>query len=138
MEREKVSEQKYHIISEIVRQNAANAVMMAPDNYEVLIRPKRTSRSNSQNRLFHMWMREVSQGYAESTGEWYAPEVWKEYFKKLHLGQETIRGIDITRATSKMTVSEMQDFLTWIDHYSGSELGIVLSHPLDLYTESFK
>lgn len=130
--------QKFHLISELVRQNAANAVMIAPVNYEVIIRKKENNRSAAQNRLFHMWMREVSQGYAETIGEWYAPEVWKEYFKKIHLGQETIRGVDVTRGTSKLKVAEMADFLTWVDHYCGSEFGIILTHPLDLYTEAFK
>jgi len=128
--------QRFRLISELVRHNAANAVMVAPDGFEVIIQEAKNSRSLAQNRLFHMWMREISQGWAEATGEFHAPDVWKEYFKRLHLGQETIRGVSVTRQTSKLKVAEMADFLTWIDHYVGSELGITLTHPVDLYMES--
>lgn len=128
--------QRFKLISELVRNNAANAVMCAPVGFEVIIQEAKNSRSLAQNRLFHMWMREISQGWAEATGEFYAPDVWKEYFKRLHLGQDTVRGISVTRQTSKLKVAEMADFLTWIDHYTGSELGITLTHPVDLYMES--
>jgi len=128
--------QRFRLISELVRHNAANAVMVAPDGFEVIIQEAKNSRSLAQNRLFHMWMREISQGWAEATGEFHAPDVWKEYFKRLYLGQETIRGMSVTRHTSKLKVTEMAEFLTWIDHYVGSELGVTLTHPVDLYMES--
>ena len=112
--------------------------MIAPDGYEVTIAPAKSARSNAQNALFHMWMREVSIQYAEATGEFHAPEVWKEYFKRLHLGQDTVRGLDVTRQTSKLTVKEMADFLTWLEHYCGSELNITLPRPIDLWMEAMK
>ena len=107
---------------------------------EVSIQPYKRGRSLAQNRLLHMWMREVSQGFAEHYGDWKAPDVWKEFFKRLFLGQteHKIHGASVamTAKTSSLKVAEFSDFLNQIDLYCGSELGLMLTHPAGIYDEA--
>ncbi|MFP4104838.1 MAG: recombination protein NinB [Phycisphaerae bacterium] len=107
---------------------------------EVRIEPYKRGRSLAQNRLLHMWMREVSQEFAEHYGDWKAPDVWKEYFKRLFLGQteHEVNGqiVAMTRKTSKLGVKEFAEFLTQVDLYCGSELGLMLTHPAGIYDEA--
>jgi len=88
----------------------------------------KSKRSVAQNACLHGWCRHISQRWFESTGEQFSPKAWKEFFKRQHLGEETIticgRQMDVTRRSRDLTVPEMRDFLDWIDHFAGSELGI--------------
>ena len=87
-----------------------------------------------------MWMREVSDSYYETHDEKYSPLVWKEYFKKLFLGEEAhqINGkaIITTRHTSKLLVDEFCAFLTDIDIYCAKEFECLLTHPALIYDEA--
>ena len=120
-----------------LRAMAAKAVshLKAEPLMEVCIREHKSQRSVAQNALLHAWMKEVSVQRAESHGEFHAPAMWKEYFKRLHLGEETIevagRAKTITKKSRNLKVKEMTEFLEFIDHFCGSEMNIFLPHPED-------
>lgn len=120
-----------------LRRRAASAVrnIMSEPLMEVVIRPHKSQRSIAQNALLHAWMKEVSVQYAESHGKFYSPEMWKEYFKRIHLGEETIevagKAKTITKKSRDLKVKEMTEFLEFIDHFCGSEMSIFLPHPED-------
>lgn len=100
---------------------------------EAVLREHKSKRSLAQNNLLHAWMRFISMQVYESRGDFIPPEKWKLYFKSLFLGEESfeVNGKIITqvRSTAKMKVKEMNEFLTNIDHYCGSEFGIYLPRP---------
>jgi len=120
-----------------LRSTAVHAVSHIKDEplMEVVIREHKSQRSIAQNSLLHAWMKEVSVQRAESHGEFHAPEMWKEYFKRLHLGEETIevagRSKTITKKSRNLKVKEMTELLEFIDHFCGSEMNIFLPHPED-------
>jgi hypothetical protein len=140
-----MNEQKRFVIrNERIRDNAiAYLRTLKIDEarlYEVKVKPHEAKRSEAQSSLFHIWMREVSRQYAEATGAFHEPKVWKIFFKRMFLGEEHIscRGMewDETRHTSDLKVREFSDFLEIVEHYCGSELGIVLPHPEDMWREA--
>lgn len=100
---------------------------------EVVIRPHKSKRSLQQNALLHAWLREISQQHAESHGTFYKPELWKEYFRELFLGQKVLevcgKVFERKVSTTELTVEEMTRFMEQIDHYCGSELHIFLPRP---------
>jgi len=105
---------------------------------EVEIRPFRRQRSKAQNRLFHAWMQEIARFYADHHGDWYSPEVWKEFMKRKFLGEKVVElaGEEIvvaTRGTSDLTVDEFAEMLDRIDHWCGENLGLVLPQVADYH-----
>jgi hypothetical protein len=130
--------------SEEIRANALRYlghVRIDPEHpLEVRIKPHKAKRSLAQNALFHKWMTEVSRKWAEATGKHVEPRVWKEYFKRLFLGEEyhEVNGMKWTetRHTSDLSVKEMSQFMHDVDQFCAAELGILLSHPEDLWREA--
>lgn len=90
-------------------------------------------RSLNANALFHKWCGVVSKEYAEATGKYYTPEMWKEYFKQMFGVRKTIEvnGTikDILVSTAEYDVEQMSVFMTNVDHFCGSELHIFLPNP---------
>jgi len=105
--------------------------------YEVTVKEYKSTRSSAQNRLYWKWMHEVSLMYHESGRELYSDEVWHEFFKKHFLPTDVkeVRGvfIEMRKTTTKLNTKSFTHYLEQIDHYSGSELEIQLSHPEDLF-----
>ena len=131
-----------------IRERAAGEVSRLPvaddkgrPRFELVIKPYRRNRSLVQNNLLHMWMQHISTHYAETHGEWHAPEVWKEHLKALFLGQESHampdgKIVTITRHTSDLSVTEFTEFLEKVDMWCAEELQLMLPHPIDLYAEA--
>ena len=101
-------------------------------------------RSLAQNRLFHMWMREVSDHYYETQGIKSPPSAWKVYFKQLFLGEDVHvinkKQVVEVRGTSSLNVSQFVEFLNSVDVYCAdpeNEINCVLTHP-DIYQEAMK
>ena len=107
---------------------------------QVVISEYKPSRSLAQNRLYWMWMRQISDDYAESGGDIQSPEVWSEYFKRLFLGMErhSVQGIGIqlVQSTTELSIKEFAGYLEMVDMFSAEELAIVLQHPQDIYAEA--
>ena len=98
--------------------------------WQMTWKPYISRRSADQNSLFHVWMREVADQHSAATGQFYPPAVWKEYFKRLFLGEETIeiegKKFDMVKHTSRLNVADMRNLMEQVQHYCGAELGIVL------------
>lgn len=86
-----------------------------PETLVVIIKKHKPDRSKQQNALFHVWMVYVSKRYYLSHGLHYSPKVWKEYFKREMLGEETLDGpkgsMMRTRRTRDLSVYDMADFM---------------------------
>jgi hypothetical protein len=132
---------RFTIIDKEVAHRAGETVKHLPLSpaHEVIIREHKSSRSLAQNNTLHMWCAQISQEVAESRGKFIPADHWKEWLKSLFLGEETLqigkKTITRIRPTSSLNVGEFAEFLTKIDHYSGSQLGICLNHP-DEYNEA--
>lgn len=108
---------------------------------EIIIKPHRKHRTLAQNALFHAWMTEIAKHYAETHGDWHPPEVWKEYLKRLFLGEKAHtmpdgRVVTTTRGTSDLKVDEFAAFLDQIDMWAAQELELMLPHPEDMWAEA--
>lgn len=134
---------RYVLRDEAIRDRATADVARLPvsgnPQWEIVIKPFRRSRSLAQNNLLHHWLQVISTHYAETYGEWHAPDIWKQYVKSLFLGEESreINGkiITITRHTSELTVPEFTELLEKIDMWCATELQLMLPHP-DIYGEA--
>jgi len=99
-------------------------------------------RSLAQNRLFHMWMNEVSAHYYETQGIKSPPRAWKVYFKQLFLGEDVHvinkKQVVAVRGTSSLNVLQFTEFLNDIDIYCAdpeNEINCQLTHP-SIYDEA--
>lgn len=120
------------------------------DVLEVIVRPYKKNRSLAQNNLLWMWLTEIAnfirEEYGavmmEQMGSVPTPEDLKDYFQRQFLGFKAYPLPDIkycaerVRGTSDLNTKEFSEFLNRIDIYAGSELGLKLSHPEDLYQEA--
>lgn len=107
---------------------------------KVTVEIYKPNRSLAQNNLMWLWLSEICQQYLLSHGRYFTSEAWKHDFQEAFLGYEQIetpRG-NLTRVkgTSKLPVDEFSDFLNKIEAFVGSEYGIGLPHPDDLYNEA--
>ena len=93
------------------------------------------NRSLAQNRLYWLYMSQISKGYDLSHGKQHSPETWSEYFKHQFLDSKIIevRGevIKQTKTTTKLNTKEFTDYLERIDIYCADELGVMLHHPIE-------
>lgn len=98
----------------------------------VTVAPYVENRRRQQNNLYRAWCRAV----AKETGN--DPEVIHKYFASKFLGREhttvrfswqgkTIeREVDDIRSTAKLSVKEMSDFMTLVETFVATNLGIKL------------
>ena len=100
----------------------------------------RSRRSLAQNRLLHMWMQVVSEEYYLSHGQYHAPEVWKEYFKQMFLGDDVsiVLGshVILPKKTSALNTRDMSEFLNKTEMYCAVEFEISLPRPEDLFIDA--
>lgn len=98
--------------------------------WQVTIAPYRKNRSLNQNALYHRWIGLI----AHETGNGHddTHEAMKAMFlppKFLTVGERTV---EIRRSTTKLNTKEMHEFMTQVEAWSASELGIVLPRPEDM------
>ena len=119
------------------RLRLVNPKVSAQPIYKVTIEPYKAKRSLSQNKLYWLYMSEISNKYYETRGKLYSPDMWAEYFKQNFIEStiSEIRGeaVKLSKTTTQMTTKEFTEYLEKIDIYAGSELGIILPHPDDIY-----
>ena len=115
-----------------------NAIITKPVLVETSeYKPKR---SLAINRLNWLWMGEIQRFLKERLGQIHSTDDLHEYFVNLLLPRTAIeingKARDIRAQTHKMTNKEMSQYLETLDHYCGSELGLQLTHPIDVYNEA--
>ena len=102
-----------------------------------IYKPKR---SLAINRLMWMWYGEIQLFLRDHFGQIHSTDDIHEYMVARLLPKKAveINGniLNIRAHTSKMNNKEMCLYLETLDHYCGSELGLSLTHPADIYSEA--
>ena len=102
-----------------------------------LYKPKR---SLAINRLMWLWNGEIQQFLKDHKGQIYSTDDIHEFMVNLLLPREIVEINGKTRVirahTSKMNNKEMCMYLETLDMYCASELGLQLTHPIDLFNEA--
>ena len=105
--------------------------------YQVEVKEYKATRSIAQNKLYWMWMGELSQKYEETYGKRNSPEAWSEYMKQQYLNSDIIQVhgevIKMQKTTTKLNTKEFTDYLEKIDMFCSNDLNIILPHPEDMY-----
>jgi hypothetical protein len=98
--------------------------------YSVMIKEYKPDRSKAQNALSHVWYSQISRQYYKTHGTLWSPNVWKEYLKKMILGEEVIDGpggpMIRTKRTRDLKVPEMTDYMEQVTIYCATEFEIIL------------
>lgn len=109
--------------------------------YEVTVQEYKKNRSLSQNRLLWLWYKEIADHIKDSTGQIFSDEEMHDWFREKFLPTKFVefRGeiVKSRKSTKSLKVKEFTEYLEQIDFYCGSDLGLRLSHPDDLYWEAF-
>ncbi len=108
---------------------------------EVIVRPYKKKRSLAQNNLLWMWLGLIANYLGDEHGIGTTSEDLKEEFQERFIGLKTYLKSDGTvgqrlRGTSELNTAEFTEFLNRIDVYCGSELGLRLPHPDDIWCEA--
>ena len=129
----KTEADKLDFAAKIVNANIENPIQVETSLYK----PKR---SLAINRLMWMWYGEIQVFLRDHMGQIYSTDDLHEYFVNLLLPRKIVeikgKAKDIRAHTSKMTNKEMSQYLETLDHYCGSDLGLSLTHPIDLFNEA--
>lgn len=101
---------------------------------EVSIKQYKPNRSAAQNRIFWKWIQIIADDLGYSKDELHSVLA----VKFLGVVEISCMGENITQpvSTTSLKVKEMADYLTQIEVFAASELGIVLPNNDDLYFES--
>jgi hypothetical protein len=84
----------------------------------------KTRRNREQNKLYWALLREISE-QAWVNGKQYSSEAWHAYFAGRFIGNEETPGGGTTPiSTTTLSVSEFSDYITRIQAYTATELGI--------------
>lgn len=107
---------------------------------EIVVQPWQTKRSLAQNRLAHLYFREISDCARETYGYNCTPRSVKEELKEMFLGEESYESITgevktYTRHTSDLSVSAMAYFLEQVEAWA-AERGCELTKPADLWAQA--
>ena len=120
--------QKYVLRTYQIRWRCIEAInaldLESETDYEVIVRPYKSSRSMEQNNLLHSWLREI----AEETG--HTVEEIKDYVCSEYLGSREYIGINGTPkrrlvTTSELSVEEMSALIERVAQL-GAEVGAQL------------
>lgn len=128
----------FTVKTETDRNNALVAVRESALPIKVEVKAYKKNRSLAQNRLLHMWMTELSKHWHESTGELFAPDVWKLQVKRQFLGEEVVelpsgRVLEQVKKTSRLNTQEFTDFLQMIEIWAADDLEFLLPRPDEYY-----
>lgn len=131
---------------ELGRQRAANMVANLPLNGKRWVlewREADEKRRDAQNRLLWKWNNEIQAFMAEHYGQIASAEEWHEVMclKLMPVQTKAVRMPDGQELqvgrwhSSRAGVKEMTEYLSRLDAYC-SMMGLLLSHPDDLYREA--
>lgn len=133
---------KFFTYTKAIRENAVRHLLELPSDqvYEVEVKPFKRTRSTAQNRLMWAWLTEIKKHIHETTGQIYGSEDLHEYFKSRFLpsSQVNIGGkvYWVPASTTKLSTSEMTDYLTTIEAYCATDLDLILEKPQGLYDDA--
>ena len=102
-------------------------VVAAGGVWSITVAPYRKARSIDQNSRYWEMLTRVSQAMPPlKDGVWYAPEIWHDYFRGLHLPVKAgpFGGKALT-STTKLNTVEMSEYQEKIEAWS-AEQGIIL------------
>lgn len=132
-----MSKNVFFLRSEMIRRNAAAAVMQAPEGYAVEIKPE--TRNLEMNKKLWAMLGDISR-QVEWHGKYFDPESWKHILTAGLKGYETAPGINgemvvLGKSTSKMNKREFSDLVELIYAF-GAEHNVVWSEKaLDVFEE---
>lgn len=131
--------QVFQLSHDAARRNAAQAVMQAPENHRVEIKPR--TRSLDSNAKMWAMLADVSKQIVWPVNgqmERLSPEDWKSIITA-SLAQENrmavgIRGgfVMLGKSTSKMTISEMREVIEFLYSF-GADRDVVWSEPVEAF-----
>lgn len=132
-------EQKYKIADELQARNVGAMVSRlspAAGPWEVTVRKWSKKRTNPQNALYWQWLTII----CADTG--YTKDDLHDALREKFLPWEDVLVAGITRrkltstASADFKTTDMAVYMTSIDQWAQSELGIILPHPEDAHYES--
>lgn len=99
--------------------NAAEQLVNAGEDIEIIIRLRKSKRSADQNRRYWAMLRDIA-GSVWVAGRQYQADVWHEQYARWFIGTEDLvmpDGSRQTRAisTSALSVSQFSDYMTRIE-----------------------
>lgn len=98
--------------------------------WQLVVTPLKRNRSLQQNNLYWGWLGIVAQDTGNSTDDIH------EWLKHRFLAPSfvTVNGEtqEIRRSTTKLNTKEMSDYMTQVEAWAASELGIILPRPEDM------
>lgn len=102
--------------------------------WRMTVKPYRKQRSNAQNRLYWMWLKEIEQ----ETGNESEDMHFFFRIKFLEIIKREVMGVAATeaRSTTSLDTKEFTEYLDKIDRFTAETIGIVLPHPDILYYEA--
>lgn len=120
----------------------AGYILKLPDGkaYDVTISLKRAKRSLNQNRMYWMWLNCIS----DDTGG-HKDQIHTE-LKAMFMPKKEVSTIDgelikVPKSTTELNTKEFTDYLTQVQVFAASELGIILPVPEDevwnIFVEQF-
>lgn len=109
--------------------------LLANGRYTVSIARKRETRSMQQNSLLWMWYKCIE----DSTGQ-DKMDIHDYYKSKFLTRQVNINGrwVNATGSTTKLTITQMSEYLEKVKADAATEMGIILPSPEDYGFEEFK
>lgn len=123
--------QVFHLVSPIVRRNAAQAVMQAPEGFVVRVEPK--TRSLEQNARLHALFTEASRRLTWH-GRKLTADQWKVLFISGHAiatgrGADMIPGLEgefvnIRESSARMSVARMTSLIEYINAWTAENVEV--------------
>lgn len=115
--------QVFSLISQQIRQNTCQAVMNAPEGYQVTIAQK--TRTLDQNSLLWAKLTEISRTVVWH-GQKLTPENWKDIFTAALKRQAVVPGLDggfvvLGTSTRRMTKGEMSDLIELMNAFQSEQ-----------------
>ena len=120
--------------------------------YVIVIKEGEDNRSNKQNRLLYLWIKEIDDQTKE--GKQYIrnylkftfgceivamdDEVFSEFYTKLvstYTYEQCVESMEFVEVSSRMKVKQFASYLSDIENYAASR-DLHLTHPDDLYFEA--
>jgi len=119
----------------MLKQRAISLIEGLPlgDVHEIVIRPYKSKRSIDQNRLMWKWIDIIRVHVGDSTGNFFSGEevhAWlKEKFLPVRIVEISGTAVRCAATTTKLNTKEMADYLTAIERFCASEMGLFLPIP---------
>lgn len=112
----------------------------ATKRWEISIKPAKSRRSLSQNRLLWLWNSQIQLHMREHFGEIGSAEDWHEVLVSRLLPTRVVvffgEPVHCRTQTRKLSVADMSAYLELLEMYCAENLGLQLARPEDIYWEA--